>query len=213
MIYRMNGRFFSGLGYIPPKTVTESQRQVEIGMKQNAAWYAGVEKNRQRQAAIAAMSFDELEAAVFMKDPNYGKFAQKFSRDERYTFWVESGKPRQPVPVIQQMNKVADKMSTIAARVAAARETLASSEVLKAASQAVQSVQAANPQVAQSDLVASAGRVVAQYTGGSAPAAPPPVQETVPSVPNVPAAQASSPVAGIAGAGLAAAGLWLLFGG
>lgn len=213
MIYKVNGRFFSGLGFVLPQTVTESQRQAAIGVKQNAAWYAGVEKAKKKQAAIAAMSFDELEAAVFMKDPNYFKFAQKFSRDERYTFWVESGKPRQPIPVIQQMNKVAGKLDTIADRVAAAKETLASNAMLQAASQAVQAVQAANPGVAQSDLVASAGRVVARYTGGSAPAAQASVQETVPTVPSVPETPAASPVAGIAGAGLAAAGLWLLFSG
>jgi len=92
-----------------------------------------------------------------------------------------------------------------------------------AAAQAVQTVQAANPQVTQQEAVAAASRVTSevlvsnvgggsQGSGGASSASAPAPQTVVPVAAATPAATAASPVAGVAGAGLAAAGLYLLFG-
>jgi len=96
-----------------------------------------------------------------------------------------------------------------------------------AAAHAVQSVQAANPQVTHQEAVASASRVASgvivsgpatggyQWTSPELPAGElaTPVVPTLPApAPSPASAPAASPVAGVAGAGLAAAGLYLLFG-
>jgi len=204
MIYNINGHFLSGLGFMP-QTVTESQRQAEVAKTKNAAWYASIEKNKQQQAAVAAMSFDQLEDAVFMKDPTYGKFAKLFPRDERYSFWVEAGKPRQAVPVINKMSKVSGKLGTIAKRVAEAKQAIASSAVLQAAAQAVQTMQAANPQYSQAALIASAAKAVQARPGTEEPVVDSPVVAS----PLTADAGQGTVGSGVAVLGLAAVGLFL----
>jgi hypothetical protein len=239
MIYRLNGKFFStlqGLGVSltkPVVTITEAQRkqiqklEIATGMPAQRGTaqeqikklyaqtpYGAIQTEADRRKTLP---FAELDRLFQAENWEYARLAGTIPINIRQKAWERLGRPTAKInwgTLMTYAKKMYQDWERSQQIVADARATVS------AAAKAVQAFQAANPQIPQQDLVASAARVVVTSVpagGGTqwssaAPAAAAPAE---------PAPAAAQPVAAVPppeeGAGptalsLLAAGAWLLFG-
>jgi len=224
MLYRVNGRLFSGLSGVvigqQARTVTEAERQQQRAKELAAQTPAGKARlaAEERKKYLASLSFEQLEAEVFMKNAAYKKYFSKMTPEVRKGIWLAAGKPTSAALMTYARGNTKSTPEVRPLQISKdwkKREAqLERSQAIVAAAEAVQSVAASNPALDSQALVASAARAVQVITSPAAAA------EAVPSS-SVPAAAQADVAAALApseqGAGgvalsLLAAGAWFLFG-